>query len=325
MNSQTWENPVYAGDFADPFVWKHGTFWYAVGTSNAAGVTAAGGPGVFPLLKSDDFLTWSPINFALEMLEPEFGTSYWAPEIAFSDGKFWLYYSVGREDKSHGLRVAASSTPEGPFRDTGSLLTNPFECPFAIDASPFEDDDGKWYLFYARDFLDTGNNCRPGTGVVVDRLTDMTHLAGEPRIVARASFDWQRFQMDRIMYGGRYDWHTVEGPCVRKRLGKYWCLFSTGRWENETYGVDWAVSDSVGGPWLFNGSSGGARLLRTVPCKVIGPGHNSIAVGPDGRTEFLVYHAWDAGMTARRMFIDRLEWTEAGPRCAGPLTSRQKL
>jgi beta-xylosidase len=312
--------PIYPGYFADPFVWRHEGVWFAVGTGviEAEGntgnatemLTADGKPGVFLLLRSEDFRTWTPLGAALELLPPEFGNAYWAPEIAFAEGRFWMYYSVGREDKAHHLRVAVSGRPEGPYRDTGTLLTNSFECPFAIDASPFQDDDGQWYLFYARDFLD--ENPRVGTGVVVDRLTSMTQLAGTPVEAVRATQDWQRFERDRIIYGARHDWHTIEGPCVRKRHGKYWCLYSAGRWENETYGVDWAMADRPDGPWRNEANRDGARLLRTIPGEVIGPGHNCVAEGPGG-AEYVVYHAWDAAMTARRTFVDRLEWTPEGP------------
>lgn len=318
--------PVYPNYFADPFVWRYEGIWYAVGTGaleahSEAGrateaLTVAGTPGVFVLLRSSDFAQWTPIGSALELLPPEYGNAYWAPEVAFAAGRFWMYYSVGREDKAHHIRVAVSDRPEGPYRDTGSRITNPFECPFAIDGSPFQDDDGQWYLFYARDFVDTANGLRAGTGVVADRLVDMTKLAGEERTVVRARHDWQRFLQDRIMYGARYDWHTIEGPCVVRREGRYWCLFSAGRWEDETYGVDWAVADSIHGPWLYEGTSDGARLLRTVPGEVLGPGHNCVAVGPDGHTDYIVYHAWDRAMTARRMFVDPLRWTADGPQLA---------
>ena len=160
---------------------------------------------------------------------------------------------------------------------------------------------------------------------MVDRLTDMTHLAGEERVVVRARHDWQRFIRDRVMYGGVYDWHTIEGPCVRKRNGKYYCFFSAGRWENETYGVDFAISDNALGPYTCNSNDSGARVLRTLPGQVLGPGHNSLTTGPDGSTDYIVYHAWDPEMTARRMFIDPIEWTTDGPRCTGPTTTPQLL
>ena len=55
-----------------------------------------------------------------------------------------------------------------------------------------------------------------------------------------------------------------------------------------------------------------------MPGRVLGPGHNSIVVGPDGETEYLVYHAWGPDMQARRMYVSRLRWTVDGPRCDGP-------
>ena len=142
----------------------------------------------------------------------------------------------------------------------------------------------------------------------------MTQLRDEPRTVLRARHDWQRFESNRAIYNGTYDWHTVEGPCVRKRNGRYYCFYSAGRWENDTYGVDYAVADHVLGPYSDSGNESGPRVLRTIPGSLIGPGHNSIVSTPDGE-DWIVYHAWDPGMTARRMFIDRLVWTADGPRC----------
>lgn len=327
-----YRNPVYPEYFADPFVWKHDGAYYAVGTGvieaqsdvgqAVSALTVEGAPGVFLLLRSNDLATWTPIGSALETLHPDYGDAYWAPEVAYAGGMFYLYYSVGRGDKAHHIRVALSERPEGPYRDLGTRVTDPFRCPFAIDASPFQDNDGEWYLFYARDFLD---GSRPGTAVVVDRLRDMTQLAGEEQVVVRPRHDWQRFVAGRIMYGGVYDWHTIEGPCVRKRDGRYYCLFSAGRWENESYGVDFAVADNVMGPYVCESNDIGARVLRTLPGTVLGPGHNSLVQGPDNSTDYLIYHAWDPRMTARRMFIDPVEWTPAGPRCAGPTITPQLL
>jgi beta-xylosidase len=94
---------------------------------------------------------------------------------------------------------------------------------------------------------------------------------------------------------------------------RYYCFYSGGRWENDTYGVDYGVSDNVLGPYSDSGNESGPRVLRTQPGQWIGPGHNSCIVGPDGN-DYLVFHAWDARMTLRRMFIARLIWTSSGPR-----------
>lgn len=310
-------NPVYGSYFADPYVWKSGDVYYAIGTgSQEANGTVIG--KIFPVLQSDDFIQWSFASNALIRPDESLGANFWAPEVVQQDDKFYLYYSVGHGDRNHQLRVAISDSPQGPYHDTGKSLIDPQRCAFAIDAHPFQDEDGQWYLFYARDFLNVSPQARAGTALMVAKMKSMTELEDEGRVVVRARHDWQRFQANRPMYDQIWDWHTIEGPFVRKHEGRYYCFYSSGRWENDTYGVDYCVAEHVLGPYLDEGNEAGPRVLRTIPGQVIGPGHNSIVLGPDGETEYLVYHAWDKEMKARQMFIDRLIWTSEGPKCEGP-------
>jgi GH43 family beta-xylosidase len=157
---------------------------------------------------------------------------------------------------------------------------------------------------------------------MVARMKSMTELEDEGRVVLRARSDWQRFQANRPMYERIWDWHTLEGPFVRKHEGRYYCFYSGGRWENESYGVDYGVAEHVLGPFSDEGNESGARVLHTIPNRLIGPGHSSIVAGPDG-DDYIAYHAWDKDMKARQMFIDRLSWTPNGPRCEGPTWGAQ--
>jgi beta-xylosidase len=309
--------PVWDGYFADPFAWRVGDEYFAIGTgaAEACGHTQE---GVFPLLRSKNFTDWQPAGMALERPNPTLGTHFWAPEVSFEGDTFYLYYSVGREDKNHQLRVATSASPLGPYRDTGITLLGSPGCPFAIDPHPFRDMDGRWYLFYARDYLD---GARPGTALAVRALEGMTRLGETEYVVLRARSDWQRFQANRPMHGGIYDWHTLEGACVHEHEGKYYCLYSGGRWENDTYGVDYGVAPHVLGPYNDGGNEDGPRVLRTIRGELVGPGHNSIVTGPDNR-DYIVYHAWDTRMTARRMYLEPLLWTADGPQCESNSCSR---
>ncbi|HTL17125.1 MAG TPA: glycoside hydrolase family 43 protein [Patescibacteria group bacterium] len=305
--------PVYDGYFADPFVWQHEGIYYAIGTGarEACGHTAG---KIFPLLRSTDFEHWHLLGDALIAPEPELGDTFWAPAVAFSDGTFYLYYSVGHADKCHQLRVARSATPEGPYKDAGKTLVDPGLTPFAIDPHPFRDSDGRWYFFYACDFLDCSESERAGTALMGCAMKNMTEMDDRQQVILRARSDWQRFENPRQMYGRTWDWHTLEGPCVVSHENRYYCFYSGGRWENDTYGVDYGISQSVLGPYSDKGNETGARVLRTVPGQLVGPGHNSWIVGPDG-SDYLVFHAWNEQMTARRMFVQRLRWTDAGPKC----------
>lgn len=63
---------------------------------------------VFPLLRSFDFVNWDFAGNALIRPDATLGDNYWDPEVAYCDRQFYLYYSVGHEDKNHQLRVATN-------------------------------------------------------------------------------------------------------------------------------------------------------------------------------------------------------------------------
>ncbi|MCX7018864.1 MAG: glycoside hydrolase family 43 protein [Candidatus Sumerlaeota bacterium] len=311
--------PVYKGYFADPFVWTAGGCYYAVGTGrHRAGKAgrSAGRPDVFLVLRSQNLADWEELGPALVSPDPALGTDFWAPEIACENGRHYMYYSVGFGDKSHHLRIAVSDSPCGPYADSGIALLTLDDCPFAIDAHPFRDDDGQWYLFYARDFPERDGSGEAGTAIVMDRLEGMTRLAGEERIVMRPRHNWQLFQRNRPMCGRVLDWHTIEGPAVLRHDGRCYCFYSGGCWQNETYGVDYAMADNVTGPYSDAGGENGPRVLWTIPGLLTGPGHNSFCAGPDGASMWIAYHAWDPGFTARRMHLSRVIWMPRGPVCA---------
>lgn len=313
--STTYTNPVFDHYMADPFVLRHENTYYAYGT----GPHSPDGMQ-FPILRSYDLAEWDAVGWALRPVQG--ANQYWAPEVVFSGGLFYLYCSAhGVAGRDHQLRAATSLSPTGPFEDCGIILTP--DDPFTIDAHPFQDVDGQWYLFYARDFLTIDGDSRVGTGIVVDRLIDMTTLAGEPQVVMRPYADWHIFQAQRSLYSGVYDWHTVEGPAVLRHNGRYYCFYSGGAWEKDNYGVAYVVADHPLGPYARPALD--APLLRSVPDRVIGPGHNSFTRSPDGAQEFIVYHAWSPDMSARRMHLDHLTWHDDEPVIHGPTWTSQPL
>jgi beta-xylosidase len=315
VGAKTYKNPVYAGSMPDPGVLEQRGVYYAFGTT---GRDRKSDGRIFTVLRSTDLVDWEELGGALTPPSPDARYEYWAPEAAFHDGTFYLYYAMGGvEEEKFELRVATSAAPEGPYADTGTPLLDCTQNRFTIDAHPFRDVDGKWYLFYARNYPNTEGGFHPGTGLAMDRLVDMTRLAGECRTVLRARYPWTLYQANRRMdvYDQTFDWHTIEGPFVRRHRGRYYCFYSGANYQTTRYGVDYAVADHVTGPYTGQGRK--ARVLHGVPGHVRGPGHHSIVVGPDGR-DWMVYHAWNEAMTVRQMCIDPLLWTPSGPRCAGP-------
>lgn len=310
-------NPVYPHDFPDPFVMKtDDEFWgYCTGFQPDG--------GVFGIIHSADLVHWDYIGSAMQPIAGNH-PCYWAPEVV-DNGKgerksgtprFLMYYSVGNEETMN-IRVAGSDLPQGPFRDLDVMLTKE---PFAIDPHVFIEDNGSRYLFYATDFL---THTHIGTGTAVDRMIDPLTLEGNPEPVTRARYEWQVYDPNRASKGG-VKWHTVEGPFVLKHNGNYYQMFSGGNWQNLTYGVSYAVSDKIKPGHEWTQHADGSRvlpILRTIPDKVIGPGHNSVITGPDGKQLFCVYHVWHNGV--RAMCIDRMEWVGDDLIIHGPTTTEQ--
>lgn len=318
---QVYTNPVYRGSMPDPTVIRHGDYYYAFGTTGQA--RKADGR-IFTALRSKDLVNWESLGGALVAPSPNLKMEYWAPEAAECNGKFYLYYAMGGvEPEKFALRVAISDRPEGPYTDTGTPLVDCETNRFTIDPYPFRDDDGQWYFFYARNFPKAEPGVHPGTAIVVDKLVDMTRLAGDCHVVVRARYDWTLYEANRRMdvYNGTFNWHTIEGPCVVKHDGRYYCFYSGANYQTTRYGVDYVVADHPLGP--YTGQSDHARVLHNVPDHVRGPGHHSIVTGPDGKDQYIVYHAWNPGMKVRWMCVDKLVWTPEGPRCQGPTWTAQ--
>ncbi|MDT7543451.1 MAG: hypothetical protein QOE33_3355 [Acidobacteriota bacterium] len=306
---ETYLNPVHARDFPDPYVLKFAGEYFAYCT----GFWSDG--RCFGVMRSRDLIVWEELAGALAPL-PGHHTCYWAPEVSYRDGKFLMYYSVGNETLMH-VRIAVAERPEGPFVDSGHRLTHE---EFAIDPHVFVDADGARYLFYATDFL---THTHVGTGTVVDRMIDDFTLEGRARPVTRARHDWQVYDPNRKEKGG-LRWHTVEGPFVLKRKDRYYEMFSGGNWQNVSYGVSYAVSDRVLSDEEWEQHADGVKslpILRTIPEKVVGPGHNSAVHGPDNQQLFCVYHRWSE--QGRVLAIDRMEFVGDSLAVMGPTTTPQ--
>jgi len=115
----------------------------------------------------------------------------------------------------------------------------------------------------------------------------MKTTTGEPVPVVLPSADWQISIRNHTIYGRKFEaWHTVEGPHVIYKDGKYYCFYSGGAWTKESYCVAFAVADHPLGPWNDAGTTQGACVLKSVP-GIFGPGHHSVVMAPDG--ESIIY------------------------------------
>jgi beta-xylosidase len=290
-------NPVIAGDHPDPSVIRVGREYWATATSSQWGPP-------FPLLRSRDLVSWEVVGSVLARPPAWSNGSYWAPEIAAHDGRYFVYYTARRRDGPLCVAVATAARPGGPYRDHGPMVCQEVG---SIDAVPVSDENGERWLVWKED----GNSRQRPTPLWAQRLdASGTRLAGEAVELFRNDQPWEGA--------------LVEGPFLLRRGGFFYMFYSgnacCGRACNYALGV--ARARRLLGPWEKNPANPILRGNERWKC----PGHGSIVTGASGG-EYLLYHAYDPEdfvYVGRQALLDRIEWgTDGWPAInggAGPTT-----
>lgn len=302
----SYKNPVIAidgVDHGDPAVIKYNGCYYLYHT----------GPREIRVYQSTNLVHWDECGIALYASDdPNHWAQIdlWAPEVIHENGMFYMYVTgaVKKEDGTGNdeirrIGVATSKSPIGPF----TLAEKPLTEEWSIDAHPFKDEDGTYYMFYnVRNDSTRGPNNVIGTGNVVDRMEDLVTLSGNPTMVVAPEHLWEGNKEHTFFWN--------EGPFVLKRNGVYYQMYSAGFFGDDTYGVYYATSTTPMGTKGMEDKSwskwkGGQPILQTnEACH--GPGHHVVVKGPNGVDDFIVYHGYepDENVRERRVRVGRFKW-----------------
>ena len=184
-----------------------------------------------------------------------------------------------------GHFVLKSDSPTGPFKKlTGNVGHN-------IDGSVFIDDDGSWYFYWAHD-----------EGIMGCRM-DAPDKFG------------QAVNTGAFLHG----W--TEGPQVIKEDGLYYMTYTGNHYLSAGYRINAAVSEHPLGP--YKDSENNPVLVHTTG-RNIGLGHNSLIIGPDLATRYIVYHNMNPDLT-RDLNIDVIQLKDGRVQVAGPSRLCQPL
>lgn len=296
-------NPVFIPILADPSVIRDPLtgFFYAYGTEDR---WPNGANRLVPIVRSQDLVNWTFVGNAFSN-KPAWKSSggIWAPDIAYVNGKYHLYYSMSIwDDPDPGIGVAVADYPAGPFSDYGKMfLSSEIDVPNSIDPFYYED-GGKKYLFWGS----FDGTPKQGTYAV--------ELSENGRSVKDMS------QKTKIAAG---DWEAVN---IFKKNGYYYFFGSKGGCcdgANSTYRVLVARSTNLLGPYLDkNGndiaSRGNGTLVLQRNEAYAGPGHNAPIVTDSKGDDWMLYHAIDVnnpmvnGVNQRVLMLDKIHWDAQG-------------
>ena len=199
------------------------------------------------LWKSSDLEVWTYLGFPLQFNEAAWmGASpqVWASEIHCIDGKYYNFSTLTNgnitiDSDGHPRRavhIMSSTLPEGKYTliSGGDATYVPAE-KTTLDASYFEDTDGKRYLIYCHEWIQNGN----GTIEYIELKPDMKGTVGEGVVMTRAhDATWNTSPVT----DGPYLFRTQTG-----RLGMIWTS-----WHGDRYvqGVAYSSTGKMNGPWV---------------------------------------------------------------------------
>ena len=185
----------------------------------------------------------------------------WAPDAAYKDERYYLYFPAKRADGIFQIGVAVAESPIGPFIPEPEAIIG----SYSIDPAVFRDDDGKYYMYfggiwggqlqsYRENSYDAGYAeplpKEPALGPRIAVLSDDMKQFAEPVneiIITDENGD--------PLLAGDNERRFFEASWMHKYEGRYYFSYSTG----DTHYICYAIGDSPYGPFIYQG-----RILNPV-------------------------------------------------------------
>jgi GH35 family endo-1,4-beta-xylanase len=186
---------------------------------------------------------------------PWAGRQLWAPDVAFKNGTYYLYFPLKDQTDIFRIGVATSKTPEGPFK----AEANPIKGSYSIDPAVFKDKDGAYYMYFGgiwggqlqryRNNKAIECGVQPAAaepalcGKVVKLSDNMLEFAEAPKDVVILGKDGKPLKEED------HNHRFFEASWMHTYNGKYYFSYSTG----DTHNICYAIGDNPYGPFTYQG------------------------------------------------------------------------
>lgn len=231
----------------------------------------------YHLLSSSDMVHWDLTRNIFK-----YDRDVYAPDIAYKDGRWYLYYCC--PDGSEW--VAWSRKPSGPFKHDVKI-----EGPSQIDPNVFIDDDGQAYYFWGQ-FSGKGAKLNP----------DMQTL------------DWSTYK-DGLVTEDEHYFH--EGSYIFKRGDWYYYTYAAVTRRFTPTCLAYAMSKSPLGPYEYKGV-----IIDNVNCDpYVWNDHGSV-VEKDGKWYVFYHRSTHGDRFMRKACVEPLEFREDGTIVEAEMTTQ---
>jgi GH43 family beta-xylosidase len=290
--AQTYTNPLYPG--ADPQMEFADGYYYYVHTEGT----------VIDVIRAESMVDLQHgIKRVRVYTAPASGPAaheIWAPEIHHLNNKWYIYFAADSgSDISHRMFVLEGDNPLGPYTFKGQL--KPYDAPnaWAIDGTVFRHTDGKLYFVWSG---------RPGTDtsysqhIYIAPMSNPYTISGNRISLSAPTYAWEEV-------GGAVN----EGPAVLQRNGKTFITYSASLYVTPDYKLG-MLTNTDGNVLRAASWVKSPNPVFQKTDKVFGPGHNAFIKSPDGKEDWIIYHARDdtSSSSPRTTRAQKFTWNSNG-------------
>jgi GH43 family beta-xylosidase len=212
----------------------------------------------------------------------------WAPELHYLQGKWYMYFAADDgNNKNHRMYVIEnpSADPmqgEWTFKGQVGDDTN----KWAIDGSVFEN-KGKMYMVWSGWEGDTNGQ----QNIYIAPMSTPYTISGKRVLVSAPTYDWER---NGDLKGQEVPHVNVnEGPQLLKHGNKLFLVYSSSGCWTDYYALG-MLTTNINSDLLDPKSwakSAQPVFKQSPQNSVYAPGHNSFFTSPDGKQDWILYHA----------------------------------
>lgn len=270
----TFTNPLMNG--ADPSVFqKDGVYYYL--QTNGVSINLWATTAMSKLSSAIPKTVYTPTPGAAN------SRNVWAPEMFFLDGKWYIYYTAGDgNDVSQRTWVLENSSADpstGTWVDKGRLFTTNADF-WAIDGSVMEFKGIRYFVWCGRPDV---TNVNLSQNIYIAKMTNPYTLEGQATKLTEPQYNWEK-----------NGFGVNEGPqALVSTEDKLFLVYSASYCGTDDYALG-LLSLKTGGNPLIQADwnkSDQPVFTKQAANSAFGPGHNSFFKSPDGKENWIIYHA----------------------------------
>jgi GH43 family beta-xylosidase/uncharacterized protein YjdB len=294
----TFKNPIvpvsgHAGSADPSVVYKDGYYYYVKSDKDRSIIVAKA-------KRLQDIGTAPRVT----VYTPPSGTMYskeiWAPELQYLNGKWYIYFAAddGRNE-NHRMYVLEgnSQDPQGTYTFRGKISDS--TDVWAIDGMAFQKEDGSLYFVWSG--WRNGNDGMPQRTYIAPMSNPWT-ISGDRVEISSPTYPWEG--------------SIQEGQEVIIKDGTISIIYSAnGSWMDDY--VLGQLTNTDGD--VLNPSSWTKKSTpvfgKNPEGQAYGTGHHSFTKSPDGKEDWMVYHAFknsNGGWGNRSVRAQKFTWNEDG-------------